>query len=76
MSAYEILISAEQREYITTALVQCQLQAYFGADKSGRDEIDMLVRMFTDLPPADSDDNFHVDPVTGKRRHITHGFCL
>lgn len=76
MSAYEIMISAEQRLFILTALKQCQFQGYFGADREGRKEIDLLTACFETLPDPESADNFHVDSVTGKRRHVLHGFCL
>lgn len=74
MSAFKILISDAQREYILTALTQCQLQSYFGADTEAREEIDMLACMFAEL--KDDESNYWVDPATGKRRHMLHGFCL
>jgi hypothetical protein len=49
MSAFEILITDKQREFIVTALTQCQLQSYFGADSADRPEIDILLSMFSDL---------------------------
>lgn len=69
MSHFQIMISAEQRELIVTALIQCQLQNHFGADAETRDEIDLLARMFTDL--RDDESNYDSD-----HKHILHGFCL
>ena len=73
MSSFEILISDKQREFIVTALTQCQLQSYFGADSADRPEIDILLSMFAEL--KDDESNYWVD-AEGKRRHMTHGFCL
>lgn len=62
--AHKILISHAQCELILTALLQCQAQGYFGADADDREEIDILARMFADLPAENDADT------------MLHGFCL
>jgi hypothetical protein len=46
---YDIRISESQRQYLITALMQMQVQNYFGADPSERPEIDMLLGMLDDV---------------------------
>ena len=39
---YTLVIDEQQRQFLLTALIQCQNQGYFGADAIGKVEIDVL----------------------------------
>lgn len=70
-TSYEILINEEQRKLIQDALFH-----YRGLPQPTKllhDEVVVLHDLFMDLP---NQDNIWVDPVDGKTKHMTHGFCL
>lgn len=52
---HEIRLNYVQCSLIHTALSQCKLQGYFGADREMRDEIDMLHACFETLLDCDDD---------------------
>ena len=52
---YLIMLGENQRQFIVTALEQCKLQGYYGADQEDREEIDLLLDMLTDESGLDED---------------------
>ena len=67
---FEILINEAQRAFIEAALREYNPPCF---EKEDREELTMLHDMFKDLP---TEDNTWLDPSDGKRKLMTHGFCL
>ncbi len=69
MGSFEILINDGQRAYIAKALA-----FYEATNGEPGEDGQYLTRMFTYL--KDDENNSWIDPADGKRKNMTHGFCL
>jgi hypothetical protein len=73
MVTFEIIFSEEQRKIIHEALDWRFKHGPLMEEQAGA-ELEILVGLFGDL--KDDESNYCIDPKTGLKRSIMHGFCF